>query len=281
MLHRAILAAALFAIVAALPARARAADDLAAGNSTAADFTADEVIEVMRRAADYQLAEQADTKPTVGWIRAAFYTGVMALYDTTKDEKYLDAAIRWSEAGNWAPAPRRRTWRHADDVAAGQTYLEIYEIKKDPKMIGPIRQRYDRLMNDPLRGREDWWWCDALFMSPPTLARLAKVTGENKYLVYLDEQFWDATDFLFDPEEGLYYRDKSFFPPKTTKHGKKIFWSRGNGWVMGGLARVLEYLPENHPSRPRYIEMLRTMARSVARVQREDGLWSPSLLDRE
>ncbi|HEV2292862.1 MAG TPA: glycoside hydrolase family 88 protein [Tepidisphaeraceae bacterium] len=242
-------------------------------------FTTDQVIDVMRRAADYQLAEQAKTKPTTGWIRAAFYTGVMALYRTTHDEKYLDAAIAWSERGDWAPANEHH-WRHADDVACGRTYLEIYAIKQDEKMLAPMRQRYDRLMNDPRRGREDWWWCDALFMSPPTLARLAQVTGDHRYLAYMDEQFWDATDFLFDPEAGLYYRDKNFFPPAKTRSGKKIFWSRGNGWVMGGLARIIPYLPKDHPSRSSYIELLQTMAKAVAKVQREDGLWSPSLLDR-
>ncbi len=264
-------------------ARAQAATTAPATPSVttapAPGFTAEQVIDVMRRAADYQLVAQAKTKPTTGWIRAAFYTGVMGIHETTKDPKYLDAAIAWSQRGNWAPANEHH-WRHADDVACGQTYLEIYAIKQDEKMLAPMRRRYDRLMNDPQRGRDDWGWCDALYMSPPTLARLAQATGDSKYLAYMDEQFWDATDFLFDEEEGFYYRDKSFFPPAKTRSGKKIFWSRGNGWVMGGLARIIPYLPKDHPSRARYIETLQTMAKSVARVQREDGLWSPSLLDR-
>jgi fibronectin type 3 domain-containing protein len=49
---------------------------------------------------------------------------------------------------------------------------------------------------------------------------------------------------------------------------------------MGGLAQLLTYLPENHPSRPRYEDMLRALSASVVKCQREDGLWSPSLLDR-
>src|SRR5215218_5491544 len=170
------------------------------GAPPAADFTAEQVIDVMRRAADYQLAEQAKTKPNVEWVRAAFYTGVMATYRTTQDAKYLDAALAWAEQGNWAPAKESRDWRYADDIAAAQTYLELYEIKRDPRMLERTRDRYDRLMLEPRRGRADCWWCDSLFMSPPGLARLGKVTGDNKYLAFLDEQFWDATDFLFDPE---------------------------------------------------------------------------------
>ncbi|MDQ3440163.1 MAG: glycoside hydrolase family 88 protein, partial [Planctomycetota bacterium] len=47
------------------------------------------------------------------------------------------------------------------------------------------------------------------------------------------------------------------------------------------LVRVLQFLPKEHPSRSKYVEMLRTMTKSIVAVQREDGLWSPSLLDRE
>src|SRR5215216_4257191 len=48
---------------------------------------------------------------------------------------------------------------------------------------------------------------------------------------------------------------------------------------MGGTVRVLQYMPKNHPTRARYVRLLMTMAASVARVQGEDGLWRPSLLD--
>ena len=124
----------------------------------------------------------------------------------------------------------------------------------------------------------DWWWCDALFMAPPVLARLYAVSGDREYLDFLDRMWWDTTDFLFDSTEGLYYRDKSYIG-KPNANGRKVFWSRGNGWVMGGTVRVLQYLPKNHPARARYVQLLKTMAASVARVQGEDGLWRPSLLD--
>jgi len=128
---------ALLLLVALTSPMARAS----APSAATADFTDAQVIDVMRRAADYQLAEQAKTRPNVGWVRATFYVGLMAAYETTKDQKYLDAAIAWSEAGNWAPEPRKATWRHADDVLCGSTYLSIYDIKKDPRMIAAIRER--------------------------------------------------------------------------------------------------------------------------------------------
>ncbi|HEU5071232.1 MAG TPA: glycoside hydrolase family 88 protein [Verrucomicrobiae bacterium] len=56
---------------------------------------------------------------------------------------------------------------------------------------------------------------------------------------------------------------------------------RGNGWVMGGLVRVLQYLPEDHPSRARFIQQFREMADKVLACQQPDGLWRSSLLDPE
>jgi rhamnogalacturonyl hydrolase YesR len=90
---------------------------------------------------------------------------------------------------------------------------------------------------------------------------------------------WQVTsDLLWDPQEQLFFRDSSYFD-KREKNGRKVFWSRGNGWVMGGLVRVLETLPANDPRRPFYVSKLRAMAQAVAKLQGEDGLWRPGLLD--
>jgi len=231
----------------------------------------------MKKVCDWQLANPVsfNAKNENDWARAAFYTGVMATYRTTRDQTYLDAAIAWSESFDWKLAKR---FRHADDHAKGQTYLEIYEIKKDPKMIRHTKSTFDSLILNPLPGREDWWWCDALFMAPPVLVRLTHATGDQKYLDYLNAMFWDTYDFLYDKEEHLFYRDQSFFDKKTPA-GKKTFWARGNGWVMAGTARVLQYLPKDNPAYNRYVTLLREMAASVKKIQGKDGLWRPSLLD--
>ena len=235
------------------------------------------IISSMKKVADWQLANPVtiNEKNENDWARAAFYTGVMATYRTTKDEKYLNQAINWSKSFNWKLAKR---FRHADDHAKGQTYLEIYERKKDPKMIADIQVTFDSLILTQKPGREDWWWCDALFMAPPVLTRLYSATGEQKYLDFLNAMFWDSYDFLYDKEAHLFYRDKSYFNKKTP-NGSKTFWARGNGWVMAGTARVLQYLPKDNPAYAKYVALLKDMAASVKAIQGEDGLWRPSLLD--
>jgi rhamnogalacturonyl hydrolase YesR len=232
---------------------------------------------VMRKVFEWQVANPVviNERNANLWARAAFYAGVMAAHGATGDRRYAEQAARWAEGRGWKLGERPR---HADDHAPGQTFLELYALRRDPARIEQTRSVIDAMVATPRPGREDWWWCDALFMAPPVLARLHAVTGDRKYLDFLDAMWWDTTDFLYDPSEGLYYRDKNFIG-KPNANGRKVFWSRGNGWVMGGTVRVLQHLPQDHPTRARYVRLLKTMAAAVARVQGEDGRWRPSLLD--
>src|SRR5690606_37807109 len=67
--------------------------------------------------------------------------------------------------------------------------------------------------------------------------------------------------------------------PHVSPAGKNVYWSRGNGWVVMGLARVLATLPEDAPHRSLYLRDLRTMAAALVPLQRDDGYWNVSLHD--
>ena len=86
--------------------------------------------------------------------------------------------------------------------------------------------------------------------------------------------------YLLDKEEQLFYRDDRFFS-QSSLNGRKIFWSRGNGWVFAGLARLLTEIPDDHPSRDWYETLFQSMAKRVASLQLDNGFWSASLLDPE
>ncbi|MGH8046472.1 MAG: glycoside hydrolase family 88 protein, partial [Chthoniobacterales bacterium] len=115
---------------------------------------------------------------------------------------------------------------------------------------------------------------------PPTWARLAKATGDARYLDFLDAEYKVTYDDLFDPKENLFYRDARFIGQKTP-NGKKVFWSRGNGWVFAGLPMLLQAYPEDRERRKFYVELFQKMAPAVLAAQQPDGLWRPSLQDPE
>lgn len=257
---------------------------MAQTTETVQSLKRDEIVDILKRTCDYQLRLQAEDKATskadinYEWVRGAFYTGVMAMPEATGDPKYLQAALDYSERMNYQLA--KPDTRHADWQCIGQTFVELYLLKKDPKMLSGAKENMDRQMAAPKPGREEWWWCDALHMAPPVLTRLHAATGDHRYLDYMHATFWDTYDFLYDKDEKLFYRDKGFFNAKT-KSGKIAFWSRGNGWVMGGLARLLPYLPKDDFHRYRYEQLFKEMSAKLASIQQPDGLWYPALLDAE
>ena len=232
---------------------------------------------LMQKVRDYQLAHPW-TKTDRNWIRGTYYTGVMGLCRATRSPDVLDQAVRWAEKHDWAEGNERH---RANKKTCGQTYLELYFLERDPRRIAKIQAYVDsrirkvRTGEPPTRG---WYYCDTLYVGPPTIAMLGKATGNEKYFDYLNDVYWAVTDLLFDREYDLFYRDAKYFDA-TTPGGRKVFWSRGNGWVLGGIPRVLEYLPRENEHYGRYVELLRTMSASIAKRQGADGLWRASLDD--
>jgi rhamnogalacturonyl hydrolase YesR len=147
-------------------------------------------------------------------------------------------------------------------------------------MIAPLRAQFDSILALPVAPDDKlpWWWCDALFMAPPVWTGLAHATGEHKYLDFVNREWWRTSARLYDPEQHLFYRDASFFPLREA-NGKKVFWSRGNGWVMAGLVRVMETLPPNDPDRKHYLEQFKEMSATILALQGNDGLWRSGLLN--
>jgi rhamnogalacturonyl hydrolase YesR len=242
------------------------------------------ILAAMERVADWQLASPSRWPPTQ-WTQAAGYAGLMALSRISRDSKYFDAMLHMGESNQWKLHGGKYI---ADDHAIGQTYAELILRSKDPRMIAPMRAQFDDIIAHPFQrdtlqfnygeALNLWSWCDALFMAPPAWTRLYRATGDQKYLDYSITNWWRTSDYLYDPEEHLYFRDSTYFK-KREANGKKMFWSRGNGWVMGGLARVLQDLPKDHPQRARFEAQFREMAEKILTCQQRDGLWRSSLLD--
>ncbi len=288
--HRNILAAAVLlasSLAANLSVRAQALHN-DGGQAISADVTPQAVVNAMQRVADWQLAHLSDnTRPPTDWVAGVGDAGLMALEGISGDAKYRGAMIQIAEANHWQLGPRTYM---ADDQAVGQTYAELYLLYRDPKMIAPMREQFDAILTKPAttsldfsqpgHGQESWSWCDALFMAPAAWARMYAATGDERYLNFAVTNWWRTTDYLYDKDEHLFYRDSTYFN-KREANGRKVFWSRGNGWVMAGLVRMLQFMPMNHTERPRFEQLFKDMADKILASQQPDGLWRASLLDPE
>ncbi len=229
----------------------------------------------MRKVADWQL-RSGESRFSTDWTYAALYDGMLAATRATGDPRYGDAVLKFADANEWKLGPR---FAMADDEAVAQAYLEFYLEDPAPLKIAAIEEEADKLLQRPDDPQKDlWWWCDALFMARRPWLVCQRLRGTLHYLDYMDREWWITSAHLYDPAAHLYSRDASYLDQRE-KNGAKLIWSRGNGWVLAGLARVIPYLPDNYPSRPKYIEQFRQMAKEVASIQGEDGLWRSGLLD--
>ncbi len=216
--------------------------------------------------------------------RRRLYAGLGALNNLADTPKYHDALLDIGRKNDWKPA--KRTYM-ADDHCVCQMYLDLYFQDRDPAMLAPTRARFDDILAHPATNALNfsvkqatgrWSWCDALFMGPSAWLRLYLATGDSRYLEFMDKEWRATSDYLYDPEERLYFRDSTYFQ-KREANGKKVFWARGNGWVLAGLARVLEIMPPSHPLHGFYQKEFQDMANKIASLQQPDGLWRASLLD--
>jgi unsaturated rhamnogalacturonyl hydrolase len=103
------------------------------------------------------------------------------------------------------------------------------------------------------------------------------VTGDRRYAEFSHKEWQAAQDYLYDRDEHLFFRDSRFFQQRDEK-GRKLFWSRGNGWVVGGVVRVLALLPNDDPTRSYYETLFKEMMAKLLTLQKADGYWAPSLL---
>ncbi len=235
-----------------------------------------------------QQTDHVEKYTRTNWQFASYYIGVMKAFKATGNKDYQNFLYQVGENHNWETLP---DMYHADKIAVGQIYLDLYQQKAEEVMIKNIKWILDAnlLRNKPMPDvryknnpyRHEWWsWCDALFMAPPTFAKMYEITGDVKYLDYAIDHWLVTTDYLWDKKENLIYRDDRYFDLRT-KSGKKIFWSRGNGWVIGGLVHMLEIIPKNHPKRILLVNQFQKMSHRILDLQERtsDGLWRSNLLD--
>lgn len=247
----------------------------------------DSVRYYMKKVADWQwkaIESEGWKYDRKDWTNAAMYVGMLAWARVANDDRYFQKLLEVGQATEWKIGKRRH---HADDYAIGQLYAQLYHKYKDPLYIADFKQLADTLVLLPHTeslewgnniNQREWAWCDALFMGPPALGYLSQATGDQKYLNKAIKLWWKTSDYLYSKEHHLFFRDSRYFSKKE-KNGADVFWSRGNGWVMAGMANLLSVMPRNHPERKRFVEQFRQMAKKVSSLQQADGTWHASLLD--
>jgi unsaturated rhamnogalacturonyl hydrolase len=244
--------------------------------------------QAMLKALAWQEANPIINKAPTDWTSGAYYTGVVKAHQATKNQAYYDALLKISRSNKWQTYIRPF---HADDIVISNTYLHLKKLGVGEVDLKPTDKFMQAHLFEPQdwkvgKGNKEqvilWWWCDALFMAPPTITQYGVMKNDMKYLDTMHKYYTECYNLLFDKEEKLFFRDNRFVPsnPAMMKEpsGKKVFWSRGNGWVLAGLALLLEEMPKNYQHRAFYEDLFKTMSKRILELQPADGLWRVSLL---
>lgn len=240
-----------------------------------------EILKKIKLVNDYYLSGHS-TPGNNQWVTSIYFTGCMEFYKIYPDKELLNYMNNWGEKNNWALGSSAAN-HGADQQVCGQTYIDLYnldEIKNEIK-IKAIKESIDDLIKNPIEAKDDWFWVDALYMAMPVFSKLGVLYEDDAYFNQMYSMYQDTknTRKLYDTTDHLWFRDGNSF--KKSPNGKKVFWSRGNGWALAAYARVLRDLPENSPYREEFITSFKEMAEAIKSRQRDDGFWNVNLDDPE
>lgn len=231
------------------------------------------------------------------WQKAVALNGLLAVggYDDAV-RRHVDRSIATqTSAGQFSYGSLDpKSWTddveyksQTDPVALGYPVLEFYERTGDERYLDAARRQYEYLAEEAQRTTDGGighhrgeveLWIDALYMVCPFLARYGDVADEPAAVDDAVRQILVQTKHLRDPHAGLYrheWREQPNTFPEDT------FWSRGNGWALGGILGTLEYLPSDHDERDTLVELFRDLCETLRSFQDESGFWHNVLDDDE
>lgn len=198
-----------------------------------------------------------------------------------------------------------------DDLNAGKIFFELYRGAKSKGMKekaekykanaticrNKLKTEHTRIAA-PLPGAGGFWhkkqyvnqmWLDGLYMGPSLYAEwqgnFGKELGKKDNTQSWDDiamQFDTIFNYTWDAQKKLNYHAWSAEPGNKASsfwadpiNGRSLeFWGRGMGWFFAGLVDVLEYMPKNHPARPRLVKYTNMVADGLkARQDAASGCW--------
>lgn len=229
------------------------------------------------------------------WQKAVALNGLLAVegYDEAVQRLVDRAMATQTTAGQFSygsldPKPWADDTEYksqTDPAALGYPVLEFYERTGDKQYLEAATRQYEYLAETAQRTGDGGighhrgaleLWVDAIYMLCPFLARYGSVADEPAAHDDAARQVIVQTTHLRDPQTGLYrheWREQPNVYPEDT------LWSRGNGWVLGGVLDALEYLPDDHPDRGTLIDIVTDLSESILSLQDASGFWHNILDD--
>ncbi|MGZ3754701.1 MAG: glycoside hydrolase family 88/105 protein [Mucilaginibacter sp.] len=225
------------------------------------------------------------------YVNGVITIGMLQTAATLNDKKYSDYSLRnfdlifsnapFFEQQFKAKVPKSEfieffRMSSLDDVgamAAGLTDVNALVHNKDYEAYLDKAARYitggQSRLPDGTLCRPGAIWADDLYMSVPFLARIGKLTSNEKYFDDAIKQVENFNRYLFDTGTGLYFH--TYYTDENING--VAHWGRCNGWIAMATVELLNNLPQNHPKRKELTAFLVRQIAGYSRYQDQSGLW--------
>lgn len=200
------------------------------------------------------------SKPSWNYMDGCMIKAIIELYHITKKEDYLAFADRFidyfvKEDGSILSYDPKEY--NLDNVNAGKTLFDLYELTGKEKYRKAIDTVYSQLLKQPRTSTGNFWhkmiypnqiWLDGLYMAQPFYMQYELTYHDGANCMDSYNQFLNVYHLMRDLRNGLYYHAyddsrESFWCDKVTGLSDN-FWLRALGWYAMALIDTMEVMPE-------------------------------------
>ena len=230
-------------------------------------------------------------KSSWNYIDGCMIKAVLELYHIKKDPEYLkfaDEFIDYFVREDGSVQSYDPLEYNLDNVNAGKTLFDLYELTGKEKYRKAIDTVYSQLKGQPRTSEGNFWhkkiypnqvWLDGLYMAQPFYMQYELTDNDGKNCRDSYEQFVNVYRNMRDLRNGLYYHAydasrEAFWCDKVTGLSDN-FWLRALGWYAMALIDTVEIMPDSlAPERDELSRIYRELIDSMLPYQDEKtGMW--------
>ena len=121
-------------------------------------------------------------------------------------------------------------------------------------------------------------WIDSVMMFSVFTSLYAKENGDKDLIEFAARQPEQYASMMLDESVGLW--SHSYWVKRKKPFPRKVFWGRGNGWVVAGFPMIIDNIGKDHPKAQRIIDLYVKTSEALLRLMNEDGSFNTLLTHR-
>ena len=213
------------------------------------------------------------------WPTAIGVYSIYKAYLKTNDKQYLNLLIKWFDDRIAEGLPPK----NVNSVGPLLTMAHVYEITGREDYLAICKEWLDWVMNEMPRTQEgglehmtvngrhyEQMWVDTLFMTVLFVAKMGKITGDQKVADEATYQFLIHIKYLTNTKTGLWHH-AFCFDGRHNYSGAP--WARGNSWYASSVQEFIDITGIDGAVKRFLVETLKSQLDALVKYQGPEGFW--------